>query len=362
MSPGPLDLPIVPPFAPMEATSGDELPEGEGWQYEPKWDGFRCIAFRSGERVELQSKSGQPLARYFPELVAALRSLAPERFVLDAELVVPKEGGPSFEALLLRIHPSPTRIRRLSVDAPAALVVFDLLVDERGRSLADEPLTVRRRALERFAKRYFGEGSDASVQSPGIAAPLGPRQSRLRLSPATTDLVVAKRWLTKLRGPGFDGVVAKRIDVPYGSGERAAMVKIKRLRTADCVVGGFRYTRKGKVVGSLLLGLYDAKGLLHNVGFTSSIPAAEVASLTKELESLREPPGFTGRAPGGPSRWSPDRSGEFEPVAPKLVVEVKFDHFSGGRFRHGAKLLRWRPDKAPSACTLDQVERRARRS
>lgn len=362
MSAEPLDLPIVPPYPPMEANRVDEPPGGDGWQFEPKWDGFRCLVFRSGSRVELQSKSGQPLARYFPELVAALVALSPQRFVLDAELVVPTDAGPSFEDLLLRIHPSPTRVRRLAVDIPAALLVFDLLVDERGRSLAEQPLTVRRPELERFAKRHFGDGGTASVEAPGIAGRLGPRQSRIRLSPATTDRKVARRWLGKLRGHGFDGIVAKRTDVPYRSGDRTGMVKVKWLRTADCVVGGFRYARRGKIVGSLLLGLYDDDGLLHNVGFTSTIAAAEQAPLTKRLESLRKPPGFTGRTPGGPSRWSKGRSGEWEPVAPKLVVEVRYDHYSGGRFRHGTKLLRWRPEKMPRDCTLDQVEPRTRRA
>lgn len=329
-------------LAPMEALAATELPVGPEWQYEPKWDGFRCIASRDGAAVELQSKSGQPLGRYFPDIVEALSAVPAKRFVLDGELVIPVDGDLSFNELQLRLHPAASRVNMLAKARPALYVVFDLLTDERGHSLVDLPLRERRRRLEAFAGKRFGE------------------TDRVRLSPATSDLADARRWLRTMGG-GLDGIIAKNLDARYESGERTgSMQKIKDLRTADCVVGGFRYASKARVVGSLLLGLYGDDGLLHHVGFTSSIPAAERGKLTKKLESLRRPPGFTGRSPGGPSRWSTERSGEFEPLAPELVVEVQYDHFTGGRFRHGTKLLRWRPDKSPRQCLLSQVEHESR--
>ncbi len=318
-----------------------EIPTGPEWRYEPKWDGFRCLAYRDGDRIELQSKSGQPLARYFPEVVANVRALAPKRFVLDGEVVVPVDGELSFDDLLQRIHPAETRVRKLSEEFPALYLVFDLLVDEKGRSVVSRPWEERRRALEEFAARHF--------------SPKGG----IRLSPATEDLRAARRWL-RSSGGAIDGIVAKRKDVEYRSGDRTGMQKVKFLRTADCVVGGFRYASKGEVVGSLLLGLYRDSGELDHVGFCSSLKASERKALTPKLEALRKPPGFTGRAPGGPSRWSTERTGDWEPLATKLVVEVQYDHFSQGRFRHGTKFLRWRPDKAPKECTLDQVERESR--
>jgi ATP-dependent DNA ligase len=326
----------------MEALLVDEIPAGREWQYEPKWDGFRCVAFRDGDSVALQSKSGQPLARYFPELVDAVRALRPAKFALDGEIVIPIGRTFSFDDLLMRIHPAETRIRKLAQQTPALYIVFDVLVDEKGRSLVGQPLADRRPVLEKFARRFF------------------PRNGRFRLSPVTTDAAAAEKWLGG-GGRAVDGIVAKRRDMTYdaGSGLRTAMKKVKRKRTADCVVGGFRYGSKTKVVGSLLLGLYDSKGLLHHVGFTSSIRTKDRAALTKELLKLRKPPGFTGRAPGGPSRWATERTGEWEPLKPTLVVEVEYDHFTGGRFRHGTKLLRFRPDKRPKQCTMDQVEKRA---
>jgi len=336
-----VSLPITPPYPPMEAALVGAMPQGAEWQYEPKWDGFRCLAFRDGEHVELQSKSGQPLARYFPELVDILRQLPASRFVLDAEIVVPVDGQLSFDDLLQRIHPAASRIRRLAYEHPANLIVFDLLVDEHGAALIDQPLRTRRRHLERFAARYF----DAL--------------SQLWVSPMTTDARLAQRWFAAAGAGALDGIVAKRRDDVYRSGERR-MQKIKRERTADCVIGGFRYAEKAPVVGSLLLGLYDDAGLLHHVGFTASFKAPQRAALVAKLEPLIQPPGFTGRAPGGPSRWSSKRSMEWQPLAPTLVVEVQYDHFTGGRFRHGTKLLRWRPDKAPRQCTLAQVERDSR--
>ena len=323
-----MKLPIHPPYLPMEASTAAEIPEGPEWQYEPKWDGFRCVAFREGDVVELQSKAGEPLARYFPEVVQALLALTPKRFVLDGEIFIP-----SFDHLLQRIHPAASRISKLSVETPASLIVFDLLVDEQARLLAEQPLRERRPTLEAFAAKHF-EGHEL-----------------LQLSPATCDVSIARGWLRSV-GVKLDGVVAKRLDLPYESGNRDGMVKIKNMRTADCVVGGFRYGQKGGLVGSLLLGLYDDGGLLNHVGFCSALAAAGKPELTRKLEALRGTPGFTGKAPGGPSRWSTERSTEWESLRSELVVEVRYDHFSGGRFRHGTKLMRWRPDKAPAQCTL----------
>jgi ATP-dependent DNA ligase len=319
----------------MEARVVPELPVGPMWQYEPKWDGFRCLAFRDGARVDLRSKSGQPLARYFPEVVAAVAALSANRFVLDGEIVVPTENGLSFDALLQRIHPAESRVQRLARETPAAFLVFDLLVDAHGADLTRRTLADRRERLESFA-------STNDIDRVGIV-----------LSPATRDVDAAREWLAGRAGT--DGVVAKRLDLPYASGERTAMEKIKRKRTADCVVGGFRYASKGRIVGSLLLGLYDEQGTLHHVGFTSSLSADERARITPKLEALRAEPGFTGRAPGGPSRWSTSRSSEWEPLEPTLVVEIEYDHYTGGRFRHGTKFLRWRPDKSPTQCRLNQV-------
>jgi ATP-dependent DNA ligase len=334
-----MSLPLRPPFPPMEALSVDEIPAGEAWQYEPKWDGFRCLVFRDGDKVELQSKSGQSLTRYFPDLVEAIRSIKADKFVLDGEIVVPHGHAFSFDDLLQRIHPAQSRVKKLAAETPALLIVFDLLVGPEGKSLVGKPLQERRQALEAFAKKYLRG------------------QPRLRLSPATAKLSDAKGWLKRV-GTTLDGIIAKRRDFDYRSGDRSGMQKIKNFRSADCVVGGFRYNEGKPVVGSLLLGLYDDKGLLHHVGFTSSISNEQKPALTKKLEKLIAPPGFTGNAPGGPSRWSTKRSAEWQPLRPKLVVEVCYDHFTGDRFRHGTKLMRWRPDKAPEQCTLDQVKQK----
>jgi len=323
----------------MEALSVDAIPEGPEWQYEPKWDGFRCLVFRDGDTVTLQSKAGKPLTRYFPDVVAAAGALKAKHFVLDCEIAVPRDGAFSFDALLQRIHPAQSRIQRLAVETPALLIAFDLLEDERGKSLLEQPLSERRPKLEAFAGKNFCKG-------------IG-----VRLSPATNRLSEAKGWLKKV-GSTLDGIIAKRRDAPYAAGTRDAMVKVKNYRSADCVVGGFRYGTNSKLIGSLLLGLYDADGLLHHVGFTSSVVRADKPQLTAKLEKLKDGPGFTGNAPGGPSRWSTERSAEWVPLKPKLVVEVCYDHFSGERFRHGTRLLRWRPDKAPEQCTMDQVKQK----
>jgi ATP-dependent DNA ligase len=332
-------LAIKPPFAPMEALSVDTIPTGPEWQYEPKWDGFRCLAFRDGKDVVLQSKSGQPLTRYFPELAADMLFANAKKFVLDGEIVVPTEGAFSFDALLQRIHPAQSRVNKLAQETPALFIGFDLLLDAQGRSLIGEPLQARRETLA------------------ALAADDLRSMRRFRLSPSTTRLSDAKGWLKRV-GATLDGIIAKRRDFDYRSGERSGMQKIKNYRSADCVVGGFRYNEGKPVVGSLLLGLYDKRGLLHHVGFTSTLKREEKPALTKKVEKLIAPPGFTGNAPGGPSRWSTKRSGEWRPLKPELVVEVCYDHFSGERFRHGTKLLRWRPDKSPRQCTLDQVKQK----
>jgi ATP-dependent DNA ligase len=324
----------------MEALQVGELPLGEQWQYEPKWDGFRCIAFRDGDRVDLMSKSGKPLGRYFPDIVEAIKAIDAQRFVLDGEIVIPIGKLLSFDELLLRIHPAASRVKTLAAEHPAMLIVFDLLVGDRGASLVKEPLADRRVALEKFAAKYLA----------GAGA--------VRLSPATTAERTVKRWYASV-GSALDGVIAKRRDLPYQTGERTGMQKLKQKRTADCVVGGFRYASKGRSMGSLLLGLFDDKGKLNHVGFCSAFSANERAALTPKLESLVKKPGFTGQAPGGPSRWGTERTGEWEPLATKLVVEVEYDHFTGGRFRHGTGFLHWRPDKSPRQCTMKQVEREA---
>jgi ATP-dependent DNA ligase len=325
----------------MESRAVDSLPHGPEWQFEPKWDGFRCLAFRDGSRVTLQSKSGQSLTRYFPEVVETIRKVKHQRFVIDGEIVIPVDGRLSFDDLLQRIHPAASRVQRLALETPATFIVFDLLVDQHGQSLLKLPLAERRHRLERFAKRLPLTG--------------------LTLSAATTNRRKAEGWFRAAGRGMLDGVIAKRLDDPYLSGERA-MLKIKPMRTADCVVGGFRYGTHGKEVGSLLLGLFDRNGLLNHVGFTSSLTATQRQQLAPKLKALIRPPGFTGRAPGGPSRWSTKRSSEWQPLAHGLVVEVQYDHFSDGRFRHGTKFLRWRPDKSPKQCTFEQVERRHRKT
>ncbi len=320
----------------MEAKSAERLPANDGlWQYEPKWDGFRCLAFKARNAVELRAKSGKPLDRYFPEIVAMLRELPAVRFIVDGELVIEMDGRLSFDALQLRLHPAESRIRKLSNETPARLVLFDMLATPDGSVIIDLPLEQRRQLLEVFMS--------------GLESP-----KKLVISPATRDLALAERWLGEAGHGAIDGVVAKQLAKAYEPGERA-MIKVKQLRTADCVVGGFRYESGSREVGSLLLGLYDGQGKLHHVGFTSTITDEARPALTRRLEALRKAPGFTGKAPGGSSRWSTERSGEWEPLRPELVVEVRFDHITGDRFRHGTKLMRWRPDKAPRQCTFEQI-------
>ena len=317
---------------PMEARSQAELPAGGGWWYEPKWDGFRCLAFKADGRVELLAKSGKSLARFFPEVVERLERIEAATFGLDGELLAQDGDRFAFEVLQQRLHPAESRIRKLAVETPATFALFDMLVDVDGAELRDQPHRKRHERLEAFVERFGGP--------------------RLTLSPGTPDPGLAQSWLDDGK---LEGVVAKRRDGPYLEGERA-MVKVKRLRSADCVVGGFRYASGGGRVGSLLLGLYDEAGRLNHVGFTSGFAGLDQAALTRRLEALRGGAGFTGRAPGGPSRWATERSGEWEPLRPELVVEVGFDHVSDQRFRHGTRLLRFRPDKSPAQCRMDQLE------
>jgi ATP-dependent DNA ligase len=327
----------------MEARSVDSLPRGVEWQYEPKWDGFRCLLVRSGDRVRMQSKSGRDLARYFPEVVIAAKGIAETQFTLDGELVVPVGERFSFDDLLQRIHPAASRIKRLADETPAVFLAFDLLRCG-ANDLVRIPLTKRRPALERFAKRNF------------------KNDQVFRLSPVSRNYADAKRWLDSAGG-GSDGVIAKRVDLPYQAGNRDGMQKIKRMRSADCVIGGFRYGEKRaggrKVVGSLLLGLYDDEGRLNHVGFSSGLKSAQKAALTDKLEAIANDRSFTGNVPGGPSRWSTRRSAEWQPLKPKFVVEVSYDHFTGGRFRHGTTVLRWRPDKKPRQCTMEQLRQKS---
>jgi ATP-dependent DNA ligase len=268
--------------------------------------------------------------------------LPEQRFVLDGELVIPVSGALSFDELQLRLHPAASRVQKLAKAHPATYIVFDLLA-ENGQRHLQRTLRDRRHLLEKFARSNFGSSKN------------------MRLSPATTDLRIANEWFERTGGD-LDGIMAKRLDAAYASGERTAAVKIKQIRSADCVVGGFRYATGARVIGSLLLGLYGNDRLLHHVGFTSAFAREQRRDLTKKFEALRKPPGFTGNAPGGPSRWSTERTGEWQPVAPKIVVEVAYDHFTGARFRHGTKILRWRSDKSPRQCTMDQVEHREGKS
>jgi ATP-dependent DNA ligase len=317
----------------MEAKSVDSLPVGGGWQYEPKWDGFRCLVFRDGPEVHLQSKAGKPLGRYFPEVVDLVLQMEADRFVADGELIIPVDGALSFDALQLRLHPAESRVKKLAAETPAQLMLFDLLF-YRETSYLQAPLELRRSSLEILHRGEEGED--------------------LLLSPFTEDRSVAQGWLDQAGG-ALDGVVAKRRDGVYEAGERA-MLKIKQLKTADCVVGGFRYGSGSKTVGSLLLGLFNDEGKLDHVGFTSSFGNEDKVALTARLEALVGEPGFTGDAPGRPSRWATERSVEWQPLRHELIAEVRYDHVSGNRFRHGTKFLRWRPDKAPEQCGMDQLQ------
>jgi ATP-dependent DNA ligase len=322
---------------PMEALLVGRLPEGKQWRYEPKWDGFRCLAYKRHKFVTLRSKSGKPLERYFPDVVKILQQLAAKHFLLDGELLVEGDRGYSFSDLQMRLHPAASRVNMLAQKRPATFVIFDIVETEQGMDTMSAPLSERRRILEHFWKKYCS------------------KEKAVKLSPQTDSIPEAMTWLHS-SGWYIDGIVAKRNTDVYVPGERV-MQKYKLIRTADCVVGGFRYGRDSKEVGSLLLGLYDERGHLNHVGFTSAIAKTHRPSLTKKLEKLIHEPGFTGNAPGAPSRWSTERSAEWKPLLPKLVVEVSFDHVTDHRFRHGTKLLRFRPDKSPRQCTMEQLDR-----
>jgi len=326
---------LRPPLEPMETRHAAAIPHGADWAYEPKWDGFRCLAFREGDQVELQSKSGETLTRYFPEVVEVLMTCAVRRFVADGELLIISGETADFDALLQRIHPAESRVRRLARETPASYVLFDLLL-ENAYAIYQQKLTTRRKLLEAFVAENFAQSKT------------------VLLSPQTTDAELAQRWLDGSLAR-LDGVIAKR-DVPYAFGSRDAALKIKRSYSADCVVGGFRASKDG-AIASLLLGLYDDDGKLHHVGFVASMSAPERKRAGELLRPIVEPPGFTGTAPGGPSRWRRAEQTQWFPVRPKIVVEVAFDHVTGHRFRHAARLLRWRPEKPPRQCTMDQLLR-----
>jgi ATP-dependent DNA ligase len=336
----------------MLSTAADGLPVGDGWLFEPKWDGFRALVFRDGGDLLLQSRDEKSMNRYFPELVAPLAAALPGRAVIDGEIVIAGPAGLDFEALLLRIHPAASRVRQLAAASPASFVAWDLLA-EGDLDLRGEPLAARRAELERAL---------ASAAPP------------VHLSPATRDRAIAEDWFRRFEGAGLDGVMAKRLDEPYRAGERA-MVKVKHARTADCVVAGFRWHKggPGTMVGSLLLGLYDDALTLHHVGVAAAFTHAARRQLVAELAPLREraleghpwrdwaeaqaEASASGqRMPGGSSRWNRGKDTSWEPLRPARVCEVAYDHMQGTRFRHAAQFLRWRPDKRPEDCRYDQLE------
>jgi ATP-dependent DNA ligase len=345
-----MHLPLTPPLGPMLAKSVKGIPEGD-YLYEPKWDGFRCIAFRDGDEVELSSRGEKPLTRYFPEVVAALKANLPERCVVDGEVVIMTGERLDFEALLQRIHPAASRVALLAEQTPASFVAFDLLALE-DESMIETPFAQRRRQLS------------------GV---LRDAQPPVYLTPGTDDLAVAREWFEVFEGAGLDGVVAKPLAGPYQPDVRA-MYKIKHERTADCVVAGYRWHKSGGVVGSLLLGLYDDSGALQHVGVSASFPMKRRAELVDELspyavEDLRGHPWAawaeadaqaTGRLPGAVSRWNAKKDLSWVPLRPELVVEVAYDHMEGTRFRHTAQFRRWRPDREPRSCTYEQLDRPVR--
>jgi ATP-dependent DNA ligase len=333
----------------MLSTAAAKLPDGEGWQFEPKWDGFRTLVFRDGEEILLQSRDEKPMNRYFPELVAPLLASLPQRCVLDGEVVIVGPDGLDFEAMLLRIHPAASRVKLLAEQSPASFVAWDLLA-LGDQDLREVPLEKRRARLE---------------QSLAKAAP------PVHLSPATRDRALAEDWFHRFEGAGLDGVMAKRLDAPYRAGERT-MIKVKHSRTADCVVAGFRWHKNGAgtMVGSLLLGLYDDDGTLHHVGVTAAFTNAVRKQLVEDLAPLRqnaldnhpwrdwaEAQEEAGqRMPGATSRWNRGKDLSWQPLRPELVCEVAYDHMQGSRFRHAARFVRWRPDKRASDCRYDQLE------
>jgi ATP-dependent DNA ligase len=337
-------MPFGPPIPPMLAQSEEDIPRGDGWSYEPKWDGFRAIVFRDGDGLDVRSRNDKPLNRYFPELLPALAQALPDTCVVDGEIVIATDGLLDFDALLQRIHPAESRVRMLAEATPSHFVAFDLLA-EGDEDLRERSTLERRSRLE----KAVGAAPDPLDQD-ALLAP-GPR---LTTTPYTSDPDVAAEWMTTFEGRGLDGVIAKRDDLPYRPGERV-MVKIKNRRTADCVVGGYRMAKRGEAVGSLLLGLYGEDGLLHHVGFTSSFRAKQAREVLEVVREHEGGPGFTGHGPGGPSRWRAKDESEYVPLHHTLVCEVSFDHVTGIRFRHGTRFHRWRPDKPARECTIDQL-------
>jgi ATP-dependent DNA ligase len=331
--------PVKPPIAPMLSRVAEEIPRGEGWFYEPKWDGFRALVFRDEDDIKIASRDTRDLVRYFPELIPLLQGCLPPSCVVDGEIVIAGSEGLDFGALLMRIHPAASRVAKLAEEIPASFVVFDLLA-LGSDDLRTTPFEERRKKLE----------ANFTVQTPSKEP-----GSQVFLTPQTTDPDEAKVWFKGFEDLGLDGIVAKRADLHYVAGERV-MVKIKHLRTAECVVGGYRLSKGGDGVGSLLLGLYDEDGTLHYIGHTSSFKAKERRELLEELKPLEGGSSFgSGRTPGGPSRWSAGKETEWVSLEPVLVCEVSYDHLQGSRFRHAARLLRWRQDKAPEECTFEQL-------
>jgi ATP-dependent DNA ligase len=345
-----MDLPVLPPVSPMLAKAATKLPTGEGFFYEPKWDGFRCIVFRDGDEVELGSRNERPLTRYFPEVVAAVKEALPDKCVVDGEIVVPRDDRLHFESLLQRIHPAESRVKLLAEQTPAHFVAFDLL------ALGDESL------LEvPFAERQ------ARLRGGVVAA----GSERVHVTALTQDAAEAERWFEQFEGAGLDGVVAKAADLPYGPDQRL-MVKVKHVRTADCVVAGFRWHKSGPIVGSLLLGLYNDAGDLQHIGVAASFPMARRAELVEELAPYRAEALDTHpwrewanaelqadgehRMPGAQSRWNAKKDLSWVPLRPELVIEIKYDQLEGRRLRHTGQFLRWRPDKSPEQCTYDQLD------
>ena len=337
-------LPVKPPLTPMLARSRGEIPTGPAWRYEPKWDGFRALVFRDGADIHIGSRGERPLHRYFPELLPVLKKALPRTCVVDGEIVIPLNGELDFDALLQRIHPAASRIKMLGETTPATFVAFDLLAVGT-QDLRAKPLS------QRWARLFKILGDEDSGDFAALLRP-GPR---VVLTPVTEDADEAARWLEELAEIGLDGIIAKQGDLKYQPGERV-MVKVKRRRTADCVVGGYRLAKNGEGVGSLLLGLYDDDGSLVHVGFSSSFKAKERRELLEILKPLEGGDAFgLGVGPGGPNRWRSEESAEFVPLEPRLVGEFAFDHVTANRFRHGTTLLRWRPDKDPRQCTIDQM-------
>lgn len=348
-----MTLPFQPPLPPMLAKLQESIPDGEGWLYEPKWDGFRAIVYRDDDSVKIVSRDNKSLDRYFPELVPALLESLPPDTVVDGEVVLADDKGLNFDSLQLRIHPAESRVKMLSEQIPASFVAFDLLAC-RGKDLRAEPLSKRSAELRKALKHSDSIAATASTGEVIDALRPGPR---IALTPVTDDPELCAKWFEEWEAIGLDGIIAKRLDLPYAPKERV-MVKVKHRRTADCVVGGYRMNKTGDGVGSLLLGLYR-DGVFHYVGHTSSFKAKEKRELLTQLKPYEGDGSFgEGRSPGGLSRWSQGKDSNYVPLKPVLVCEVSYDFLQGDRFRHAATFVRWRDDKKPEECLFDQLPRR----